>query len=180
MAHAIIREHGGAIMAESTEGAGTTFNFILPITDQPVQDPNRPRRGPTPRGTELVLVADDDQMVLEMVSTALSMHGYKVLTAKNGQETVALFKQYGTEIRLALVDQTMPRLSQREVASELHDLAPRTPIIITSGYGPDQSLFDAAGNRPLAFISKPYPLPELLRMIRELIDSSRDESMDSI
>ena len=98
------------------------------------------------------------------------MSGYSVIKACDGQEALDMFKKNQTQIDLAIIDQTMPKRSGREVIDEIRALNMDMRIIFTSGFGPREAEFISPGNSLIAFIGKPYSLPDLLQKIRELLD----------
>ncbi|MBX7145395.1 MAG: PAS domain S-box protein [Oligoflexia bacterium] len=171
MVYTIIEEHHGAIHVASEVGIGTTFSFLLPALAQSAgAGLPKERDIETARGKECILVADDDEMVLSMVTTALCVAGYTVVKATNGIEALDLFKQHGNEIALVLLDHTMPKLSGRQLIEKIRELSPTQAIILTSGYGRHVGDLIPGDDPRLAFISKPYALPELLRQLRQMLD----------
>ena len=115
-----------------------------------------------------ILVADDDEMILTVATTALTMHGYTVLKARDGEEALALYRAHRHEVSLLLIDDTMPRASGREVIGAIRAENGTLPIIWTSGSGEPISS-DASGSPLTRSLPKPYPLTELLKEVRELI-----------
>jgi PAS domain S-box-containing protein len=170
MVYSIVNSHHGAIHVASERGIGTTFSFIIPALATLPERLVRPDPQPLPRGKECILVADDDELVLSMVTTALCMSGYSVLKACDGQEALEVFSKNQAQIDLVIVDQTMPRRSGREVIDEIRALDSDIRIIFTSGFGPHEADFIPAGNNLVAFIGKPYSLPDLLQKIRDLLE----------
>lgn len=172
MVYSIISAHHGALHVASERGIGTTFSFIIPALATEPERLSRAEPQPLPRGKECILVADDDELVLSMVTTALCMSGYSVIKAGDGQEALDMFRKNQSQIDLAIIDQTMPRRSGREVIDEIRALDTDMRIIFTSGFGPREADFIPAGNNLMAFIGKPYSLPDLLQKIRDLLEPS--------
>lgn len=173
MVYSIVKSHGGQITIDSEEGVGTTVSFIIPSGEQPKAEEARAPSKALLAGHETVLVADDDEMVLTMASSALSAQGYRVLQASNGAEAIDLFRQHQNEVALVLVDQTMPRVAGREVAAEILRMNDRVSVVLTSGYGQPELDSNMLGLERLAFLGKPYPLTRLLTLIRQLLDARR-------
>lgn len=180
-AYSVVDSHGGAIYVRSKPRLGTTVGVLLPFIDEPKEE-----TVPTPLlGTDLknkitqdmknsyVLVAEDDEMVLSMVQAALSMSGIPVLTAVDGEEAVKLFREHKDSIKLALIDHTMPKLSGREVLHAVRNELQDLPVILTSGYGDSLPLRQELDDDPCtSFLSKPFPIPELLNRIQASIAKS--------
>ena len=171
MVYSIVHNHHGAIQVESQLGKGTTFRIALPATDslRPKSQLNIFDRD-LPRGTETVLVADDDELVRSMVTTALTRQGYTVIEAVDGQQAIDLFQQHCGQIKLALVDLTMPKITGREILDRISEIQSEIPVILTSGYHQDGAAGLPVSGRYTEFLAKPYPLPKLLQMVRGVID----------
>jgi len=169
----VIESHGGQVHIKSREGSGTTVKFILPSAKDPEQ-PTIDRQGiDYGRGKEYILIAEDDDLVLSMVRTALSLKGYKVLTAQDGEIALSKFNENQDKISLALIDYTMPRLSGRDLACEIRKTHPGLPVIFTSGYNQEASSEDQAmlsQSSSTSFLGKPFSIPSLLAQVREMID----------
>jgi len=132
---------------------------------------------PLPCGSETILVAEDNEFVRLMVTTALELHGYTVIGAMNGEEALSKFSEHSPEIRLALIDNGMPRLSGIEVANSIKKDMPSAQLILMTGYAVAEHAFSA--NKELAaVIEKPYSLPSLLGLIRSLLDAQEMQDLD--
>ena len=118
------------------------------------------------KGVGTVLLVDDDKIVLDITSTALSMLGFKVLTAMDGIEAVEVFQQHRDEIRLVLSDFAMPRMNGLEILTALRQIAPDIPVILASGYSEEQVMDGHHPERPQAFLGKPYGFQKLKDAIR--------------
>ncbi|RMG39347.1 MAG: PAS domain-containing sensor histidine kinase [Candidatus Dadabacteria bacterium] len=166
--YSIIKAHGGYITV--LNGTGAAISFILPAAKDSDQQTDENGNTGNTSGTEMVLVADDDEMVLSMVTTALGLKGYRVLKASDGEQALRLFRKHRKNVRLALIDQTMPGFTGREIIAAINEFRPDLPVILTSGYHKDEFEGDLARGETVTFLPKPYMLPDLLALIRKLID----------
>lgn len=163
----IVKAHGGFLRVESEVGQGTTFEIFLPRASSAATTAAAETPAELPRGKgELILLADDEQAIRELMKSELVTFGYRVLTAANGAEAVALFHQHAAEVRLFVTDNAMPVMNGQQAITELRALQPNLPVIFTSG---------EAGGEQLAGVvelSKPFPLEELLLAIQRSLRSS--------
>jgi PAS domain S-box-containing protein len=154
----IVRGHGGAIRVTSESGLGTEVRVLLPAKAQQ-------RAGePGPKGT--ILVVDDDDAVRSIVSRALKAHGYGVLTATNGLDAIAVFVRNAADVRLILMDMTMPQMNGTEALRGIRQTGSQVPVLLCSGYGASAA---AASGEFNGFLEKPYDIRELLVTIEQVI-----------
>jgi len=166
----IVRSHHGSLDVRSSPGDGTTFRILLPIRDGHYPAPERAVAASAPgRGAGTILLAEDEVDLRDVTRLFLEEVGFSVLTAADGLEAVALFRQHHDHIAAVLLDLTMPRLDGAETLRELRRTDPRTPIILTSGYTAEQLPLDADGEHPAAFIHKPYSFEDLGALLSRLI-----------
>jgi nitrogen-specific signal transduction histidine kinase/ActR/RegA family two-component response regulator len=171
MAYGIITQSGGAIRLESAPGEGCTFWITLPRTGPPEPGPGaRPEPAAIPRGSETILLAEDEDGVRELIQDRLRGLGYTVLAAPDGLEAMAAALMYPGRIHLLLTDLVMPHADGRELAEELGKLAPKAKVIFMSGY-PGHGVPGAALNLPAGhFLAKPVSLEALARTVRAVLD----------
>ncbi|WP_427159293.1 PAS domain S-box protein [Aliinostoc sp. HNIBRCY26] len=160
----ITRSHAGFINVETTVGKGSQFQVYLPaVTGQQSQPP---AAQDIPKGNgELILVVDDEQSIREMAKALLLNHNYRVLTANNGVDAIAIYIQHKTEINVVLVDMIMPDMDGITTIHTLQKINPTAKIIASSGLLSSDKLAEVASSGVQAFLPKPYTLPELLRTI---------------
>jgi two-component system cell cycle sensor histidine kinase/response regulator CckA len=168
----IVRGHHGAISVRSEPGRGTAFTVLLPVPREPrvsdrVSGHFLVEHGLQGAGT--ILVADDEEGIRALVSNVLGEAGYTVELAEDGQQVVERLRDLGDDVRLILLDLTMPELGGAEAASELRRMQPNTPIIAMSGYGDIEVLqqFSEAGVDE--FLPKPFTPEELAAKVRDVL-----------
>jgi nitrogen-specific signal transduction histidine kinase/CheY-like chemotaxis protein len=172
-AQSIVRNQGGLLEVESTLGRGTRFTVHLPAVDAPAPATAQPQ-GHEPAGGkgELLLVVDDEAVLLQVAKLVLTKAGYRVLTASNGAEAVALYSQQPQSIQAVLLDMMMPIMGGAQTIQALRRLNPDVKVIAFSGLysgGPsDQAV--AVGAQ--AVLPKPYAVPALLATVRSLLDAA--------
>jgi PAS domain S-box-containing protein len=151
----IVRGHKGAIRIESQAGVGTEVRVLLPAPEVTSVTPATGERG-------TVLVVDDDQGVLAIARRVLSSHGFRVLTAGNGVEAVACYEQNQSQIRLVLMDMTMPQMNGLEALRHIRQLNEQVPVLLSSGYGASVVVH---ANQFSGILAKPYSFAELLSAV---------------
>ncbi len=169
--HGLVAQHRGAIQLESEVGRGTRVEVYLPAAD-PAADRAAPRQLlAVPRGTESILVAEDDPLVLELTRAYLASAGYTVFTAGSGVEALEVIDDRATEIDLAVLDVVMPKLGGEAVLRYLRERRPGVPVVFASGYGRRSRSLESPPER-IAFLQKPFGRDDLLRKVREALDGA--------
>jgi signal transduction histidine kinase/FixJ family two-component response regulator len=171
--YGIVQQHGGLIDVESAMGEGTIVSIYLPAVERGAAAVPDQEEKPPARGTETLLVVEDDDVVRKLNCRVLEQAGYSVLAAENGPEALALFEQHAERISLALIDMVMPKMGGREVAQRLRQAKPEICILMTSAYSGevvDVRSVEAAG---MSFLQKPTSASQLLRRVRDLLDDAR-------
>ena len=167
----IVRQCGGAIRLRSERGAGTTFEVYLPAVADAAR---RAKSGPHQtviRGTETILVVEDEPALRLVARKILENAGYAVLVAANGEEALTHLRRATTPIHLLLTDVVMPGMSGPALVGRLREEGGRTLILYTSGYADDQLAGDGLRDERVHFLSKPYTGTTLLKKVREVLDA---------
>jgi two-component system cell cycle sensor histidine kinase/response regulator CckA len=172
----IVRQSGGTIWASSEVGKGTTFEIYFPISpaapDEVPATPPMERR--TLRGSETILVVEDEERVRAVVCTILRKYGYAVLQAQSGGDALIIAEQHPDPIHLLLTDVVMPRMSGRELAERLLKDRPNMKLLYTSGYTDDAVVRHGIVDSTMAFIQKPITPVALARKVRETLTEGRN------
>ncbi len=169
--HGLVAQHRGAVQLESEVGRGTRVEVFLPTAD-PAADRAVPRQPlAVSRGTESILVAEDDALVLELTRAYLVSAGYTVFTASSGVEALEVIDDRATEIDLAVLDVVMPKLGGEAVLRYLRERRPGVPVVFASGYGRRSRSLESPPER-IAFLQKPFGRDDLLRKVRETLDGA--------
>jgi CheY-like chemotaxis protein len=158
-----IKQANGQITVYSQPNCGTIFEIYLPAEMEPVPEPVRKR---SPKGSETILLVDDEEGVRKLCCALLKANGYDVLEAGNGNAAVAAFEKNAHKVGLLLTDIVMPQMSGFELGQRLNELAPNLKVLYMSGYR--QNL---AGDTQVEFLHKPFTPDALLAKVREVLDS---------
>jgi PAS domain S-box-containing protein len=170
IAYAMVKQHNGFILVYSEPGQGATFKIYLPqagpLPDERVTGPAPELRG----GTETILVAEDDADVRNLEQRVLEDFGYRVITARDGQEAINTFQDQADAIDLILVDVVMPKGGGMEVYQAAKARKPGIKVIFISGYTAGRLQAGSDFHDGLNFVEKPASPIELLKKIREVLD----------
>ncbi len=171
----IVRDHGGFVRVDSDQGNGTVVMLLFPIheKDEPSETEESAKQADlekAPGGSETILVAEDDQMVRDMVTEVLGRYGYRTVTAENGQEALDLYRAGSVPIDLVFLDVDMPLMDGLTAYKELRGLDPKVKVILTTGFGKQGQLLQVVEQEQVAFLPKPCRQEELLKKIRDVLD----------
>ena len=168
--YGIVAQSGGGLSVSSTPGQGTTFRLYLPRVEEAAGvTPSADGASDMPRGTETILVVDDEEALLRVAKRMLDAAGYTTLVASSGPEALRLAEQLDRPLHLLFTDVVMPGMSGPELAARLKVCHPETRVLYTSGYSDNSVLRDAVQDRTAMLIGKPYAPNELHRKIREVL-----------
>lgn len=168
--YGIVKQHEGLIDVTSSVGEGTTFRIYLPLTTDGPSDGREGFELPASGGAETILVAEDETPLRQLVARILRKAGYSVIVATDGAEAIDVIQRRWQEIDLALLDAVMPKASGPEVRRVISDLAPKIPVIYSSGYSSETLTIRFGIDDSAHLISKPYKPADLLTMVRGVLD----------
>jgi signal transduction histidine kinase len=181
MVFGIVQQHQGWVECHSEVGRGTRFDLYLPRYDPAPAAAPAPEAPPAPRagalsvsslGSEVVLLAEDNDMLRTLATTFLRRHGYQVIPAADGQEAVEEFQRHRGRVAAVVLDLMMPRLSGRDVLRRLRELDPAVRVVFASGYS-DTQLSEQEQASVHGFVNKPYRERDLVRAVRAALDTTR-------
>lgn len=171
----IVHQSGGHIVVSSELGRGTNFRIYFPRVEQPLTVAAGPITGPLPRGTETLMVVEDEPSVRHLARGVLAAQGYEVLSATNGQDALHVAREHkGSPIRLVVSDVVMPLMGGKVMAEWLTTTYPDLKILFTSGYTDDAITHHGVLDSGIEFLSKPYTPATLARKVRAMLDNETD------
>ncbi len=170
----IVRGHRGAIKVYSEPGQGTTFKVLFPVGlgADARNEPSQVRGLYAGKGT--VLLVDDDESVRAVGRKMLERIGFLVITAADGAEAIARFREHSADITCAIVDLTMPHVDGAETFRELRRMKPDVRVILSSGYNEQDVTQRFVGKGLAGFIQKPYQLTTLVSVLKEVLEKSQE------
>jgi CheY-like chemotaxis protein len=168
--YGIVKDHKGYVSVQSNVGKGTTFEIYFPISGRSGQKVVKPRVTMI-EGNENILIVDDDNDVLNLVSDLLETHGYHVMPVSNSLNAIDVFKTNLAKINLVITDIVMPLMEGNDLIKILKNIKPEIRILVISGYSDAAIREDGSID---AFLKKPFERMELLTMVRRILDTGRE------
>jgi PAS domain S-box-containing protein len=166
--YGIVKQTGGDVVADSAPGRGTTFTVFLPLDDThpALEEPASPTVAQPEGDAATILLAEDEDVVRELLFQILAQRGYRVLAARDGEEALTLASQHAGRIDLLVTDVVMPRLSGRELAERLEQRLPDLRVLFLSGYTDDAVVRHGVIEHAVPFLQKPFTAAALADAVR--------------
>lgn len=169
-AYGIVKQSSGNIWVYSEVGQGTTIKIYLPTVDAAVHEGRPARAAGASRGTETILVVEDDERIGRVAKRILELAGYTVLMAARGGDALRLLENHHGPVHLMLTDVVMPGMSGGDLAVRLEVSHPLMKVLYTSGHTDNAIVHHGVLDEGLHFLAKPYSVADLTRKVREVLD----------
>jgi CheY-like chemotaxis protein len=170
--YGIVKQSGGYIYAYSEPKKGTTFKIYLPRVFEPSEELKREAGEELPRGTETVLVVEDDGSVREVAVNILRMQGYKVLEATGGEEALIICEKEKNPIHLILTDILMPHMTGPQLIRQLKQVRQDLKVLYMTGYTDESVVHQGILEKGVKLIHKPFTIKKMARKVREVLDKN--------
>ena len=170
--YGIVTQSGGHVFVQSAPGQGTRFRVYLPREEREATRVEVSAVATRPgAGDEVVLIAEDDRGVRDLIRLALSRFGYKTLVAASGEEALAIAAAHVGPLPILVTDVVMPRMSGPQLRDRLLAIRPETRVLFLSGYTDDEMIKRGVMEDGVQFLQKPFPPDVLARKVREVLDA---------
>jgi CheY-like chemotaxis protein len=168
----IVKQSGGSVEVYSVPNRGTSVKVYLPRIDQPVTAETAETNKKVARGTETILLVEDDEMVRSLVRDTLTREGYKVLDAPDPMEARRIADSFRGKIHLLITDVVMPKVSGRELADQLTRRRPDIKVMYMSGYTDSAIVNSGILQKEVAFLQKPFTPGSLTEKVRDVLEGN--------
>jgi two-component system cell cycle sensor histidine kinase/response regulator CckA len=169
----IVKQSGGSLEVYSEPGRGSSVKIYFPRIDQPISVEAAGRKRQLNRGTETILLVEDDEMVRNLVHETLEREGYKVIGAADPLEAQRIAEGHRGKIQLLITDVVMPRLSGKELAKALVERRPDMKVLYMSGYTDSAIVNSGILQKEVAFLQKPFTPSALAAKVRDVLENGR-------
>jgi len=167
----IVKNANGAIRVESAPNKGTLFEIYLPTTTKPLPSVETALEAKPRRGTECILIAEDEDIIREMAQMTLEAEGYKVIAAPDGAAALARYRRDWPTIALVIADMVMPHMSGPELLAKIKEINPNARVVVSSGHSQELEGQRMLEHGCLGYLQKPYSANALLNLVRQVLDS---------
>jgi two-component system, cell cycle sensor histidine kinase and response regulator CckA len=168
----IVKQSGGGVEVYSVPNRGTSVKVYLPRLDQPVSLESSETQQAAARGTETILLVEDDEMVRSLVRETLARDGYRVLDTSDPLEARRIAEGFRGKIHLLITDVVMPKVSGRELAEQVTRRRPQIKVIYMSGYTDTAIVNSGILQKEVAFLQKPFTPGVLTLKVREVLEAN--------
>jgi two-component system, cell cycle sensor histidine kinase and response regulator CckA len=172
MVYGILKQSGGNIWVYSEPGHGTTFKVYVPVVEEDVSAEPEASAPKTQKGTETILLVEDEEIVRNLLRDILEMEGYEVIVAENGQDALQACARQREQIHLLMTDVVMPGMSGRELVAQLTGQCAGLKVLYMSGYTDDAIVRHGVLDEGVAFLQKPFTPDAATRKVREVLDAA--------
>jgi two-component system, cell cycle sensor histidine kinase and response regulator CckA len=170
-AYGIIKNHGGIITSSSKKGEGATFDIFLPASEKRILKETMIQKEIL-KGSETVLLVDDEDIIIDVGRDLLEKLGYEVLTAKSGTEALDIYKTHRKKIDIVILDMVMPKMSGGDTYEKLRGMESGVKVLLSSGYSIDGQASKILSRGCNGFIQKPFDIKSLSLEIRKILDNN--------
>jgi len=173
--YGIVKNHNGYVTCRSEPGQGTAFDLYFPVLEgvdkaETMEEEHREEQG-LQRGTETILLVDDERPILNTACDILNQYGYRTVTAETGEKAVEIYQRDGEGIDMVILDVVMPGMGGHRCLEELLRINPNVKVVISTGYASVEGVRDMLGAGAFGIISKPYRLVDMLKKVRDILDT---------
>jgi two-component system, cell cycle sensor histidine kinase and response regulator CckA len=172
--YGIVSQSGGNIWVHSEAGQGTTFKIYLPLIDDAPEYTRSREPEEFLKGSQTILLAEDEEMVRHLVRDVLQKYGYQVLEVANGRAALFICEHHQGPIHLLLTDVIMPEMSGRELENHLRQLRPDLKVLFMSGYIGNSNIENDTIDSDIPFLQKPFTPQALVRKVREALQADKN------
>ncbi|MSV29882.1 MAG: PAS domain S-box protein [Bryobacterales bacterium] len=175
--YGIVEQCKGRISVETEPGEGTTFGIYLPRVDRAAAVVNDSSGEGGSRGSEIVLLVEDQVEVRDLIKVALQSFGYEVADAVDGAQALAWLAEHPEPVHLLLTDVVLPRMNGRQLAAQVSELRPEIKVLYMSGYTDDVIVRRGVLDAGVSYLAKPFKLEALANKVREVLDAVPTQSV---